>query len=474
MNASQVTVIGGGISGLAAAWWLHKRGVTVTVVEQEPEVGGTMKTLRKNGWLIETGPNSALETTPLFKTLFTDLGIDNDVEYADPAGKNRYILRAGRLHPLPTSPGLFLRSRLWSWKGKLRLLKEPFVGRSSREESIAEFVERRLGKEFLDYAVNPFVAGIFAGAPESLSVQAAFPKLYALEKKYGGLIRGTIAGARERKKRGEIAKDRAQMFSFRHGMQTFPEALKKKLGKNILTSCTVETIEREEKSGEYTVRYSSGGTTVRHRSHCVIVAVPAFVTAELIRPFDRTVAAHIERIIYPPVTEVFLGYRTDQIPAPMDGFGFLIPEKERRQILGAIWSSSLFGGRAPEGCSAMTVFVGGSRQPENALRNNEEILHIVKQELRSVMGISGDPIVATITRWKKAIPQYQRGHLHLIEEIERFEQRFPGMLLSGNYRNGISVGDCIIQSDVIAQRAAEFLDTRQTHKGVKSETNIDD
>ena len=208
MTSSQITIIGGGISGLTTAWWLHKQGYAVKVFEQDAVVGGTMKTIRTNDWLIETGPNSALETSPLFKTLFADIGISDELVYANPAGKNRYILRGGKLHPLPMSPKLFFKSKLWSLVGKLRLLKEPFVGKAEKEESIAEFVERRLGREFLDYAINPFVAGIFAGAPEKLSVRAAFPKLYALEAKYGGLIRGQVAGARERKKRGEVAKDR--------------------------------------------------------------------------------------------------------------------------------------------------------------------------------------------------------------------------------------------------------------------------
>ncbi|MEO8168378.1 MAG: protoporphyrinogen oxidase, partial [bacterium] len=223
--SGKIVIIGGGISGLTAAWWLHKMGADVTVLEKDQTVGGTIRSVREDGWLVETGPNSALETTPLFNEMFEGLGIAGQRLYADDRSNKRYILRGGRLHPLPMSPGSFLSSSLWTLAGKLRLLKEPFVGRSVKDETIAEFVERRLGKEFLDYAINPFVAGVYAGNPEHLSVRAAFPKLYALEQKYGGLVKGMVKGRRERKQRSEKAKDRAKMFSFKNGMATFPQAI---------------------------------------------------------------------------------------------------------------------------------------------------------------------------------------------------------------------------------------------------------
>ena len=182
----KVIVIGGGISGLIAAWWLHKAGADVTILEKDSFVGGTMHTLHEDGWLIETGPNSALETTPLFNEMFEGLGIDTERLYADERSNKRYILRDGKLHPLPMSPQAFLASSLWTLGGKLRLLKEPFIGRADKEETIAEFVERRLGREFLDYAISPFVAGVYAGNPEQLSVRSAFPKLYALEENMAG------------------------------------------------------------------------------------------------------------------------------------------------------------------------------------------------------------------------------------------------------------------------------------------------
>ncbi|MFA6468445.1 MAG: protoporphyrinogen oxidase [Bacteroidota bacterium] len=457
MTTSQVTIIGGGISGLTTAWWLRKNGFSIALFEQDDAVGGTMKTVKQDGWLIETGPNSALETSPLFKTLFEDIGIKEELVYANPAGNNRYILRDGKLHPLPMSPGKFFKSKLWSFSGKLRLVLEPFIGRAEKEETIAEFVERRLGKEFLDYAINPFIAGIFAGAPEKLSVRAAFPKLYALEKKYGGLIKGTIRGARERKKRGEVSKDRAQMFSFKNGMQTLPSAIGKALGDIVQTSSIVEGIEKNGTDNTYTVRYSLKGLSKTHQTQAVLFAVPSAVSAHMTKTFDQLLSQKIRDIYYPPVAEVFIGYKEDQVQRPMDGFGFLVPEKENRKILGAIWSSTLFEGRAPQGCVALTVFVGGSRQPDNARWSDTELLSAVKQELQELMKIDGDPVFTRITRWERAIPQYHLGHLEVVRDIAKFEQQHPGLFLSGNYRDGISVGDCVIQSEKMSQRIIEYF-----------------
>jgi len=219
---TDVIIVGEGITGLGIAYWLKKRGVDVTVLAKESKVGGTMKSVHDQGFLYETGANTALETTPLIKELVSDLKLESEFRYANPEGKNRYILRDGVLRSMPLGPGSFFFTKLFSTAAKFRVMKEPFIGRAEKEESVAEFVERRLGHEFLDYAIDPFVAGVFAGKPERLSVRAAFPKLYTLEEKYGGLIKGMIKGAQERKQRAEKAKDRAETFSFVSGMQQLP------------------------------------------------------------------------------------------------------------------------------------------------------------------------------------------------------------------------------------------------------------
>lgn len=461
-NHHDVVIIGAGITGLATAWWLHKAGIDVVLLEHDPVVGGTMKTDHDGGWLIEAGPNSALETTPLLKAISADVGIADELIYANDAADNRYILRDGVLLPLPMTPGLFLTSRLWSIPGKLRLMKEPFIGRASKEETVAEFVTRRLGKEFLDYAINPFVAGVYAGNPEQLSVQAAFPKLYALEKKYGGLIKGQILGARERKKRAEKAKDRSRLFSYRRGMQTLPEAIGKALGCRVYTTTNAERVvpsteKGEAAGGSFQVAATQNGKNLSVNANAVILAVPSYVASTIVEPLDISLATSLKNIYYPPVAEVFLGFAQKDIQRPLDGFGFLIPSKENRRILGTIWSSALFPNRAPAGHAALTSFVGGSRQPDLAARSDSELTDLVVEELRSIMRILGRPIYSRVRRWDKAIPQYRIGHLAIVKDMEEFESRHRGIFLSGNYRGGIAVGDCIINSEIVANRVKTFL-----------------
>jgi oxygen-dependent protoporphyrinogen oxidase len=449
-NARSAVVIGAGISGLATAFFLRRRGLAVTVLDRESHAGGTIRTMHDSGWLVEAGPNSALETTPLFREICQDLKITDRFVYANEAANKRYVLRGGILHALPMNPLAFVGSRLWSMKGKLRLLKEPFVGRGTGEESIAGFVERRLGREFLDYGINPFVAGVYAGNPEQLSVQAAFPKLYALEQKYGGLIMGMVRGRKERKQRVEKAKDRARLFSFTNGMQTLPDALAASLGGALRLNVEVQRIVRSD-SG-YAVEAREGGGRVSFSADTLVLSVPALAASSLLRPFDGGVASALESIYYPPVAEVFLGYRQEQFSRPLDGFGFLVPSKEKRRILGTIWSSTIFPNRAPSAHVALTTFVGGARQPDLAMEGDAQLVNVVSEELRDIMGVEGAPTFVSINRWDHAIPQYNIGHTNTLERFDRFEERYPGLYLCANYRGGISVGDCVMSAEKTAAR----------------------
>ena len=473
-DTGHVVIIGAGISGLTVAWWLSRSGVRVTVLEKDSFPGGTMRTVREGEWLVETGPNSALETTPLFGQMFRELGIQDQWQYADPSSDNRFILRGGRLHVLPMSPGAFLKSSLWSRSGKLRLLKEPFVGRAMREETVAEFVERRLGREFLDYAINPFVAGVYAGNPEQLSVRSAFPKLYALEEKHGGLVKGMFKGRKERKRRAEVAKDRAKMFSFREGMQSFPDAICKSLGESVKLSAEVISIagtagsQEARHNGQSTllVTYTSKGRLSEIVADAVVLSVPSYSARALVSRISPDLASTLDRIYYPPVAEVFLGFHADQCPNPLKGFGYLVPAIEKRQILGTIWSSSLFPNRAPKGHIALTTFVGGSRQPELVDLDDSDLLRRVTGELGSIMGITGQPVFARIVRWKKAIPQYNLGYHQIIEEIESFELGHRGLYICSNYRGGIAVGDCVLNGKKTADNVLAVL--TQSTAGAKA------
>jgi protoporphyrinogen/coproporphyrinogen III oxidase len=450
-----VVVIGAGISGLTTAYWLRRSGIEVTVLEREAAPGGTMRTVQEDGWLIEQGPNSALETTPLFHEMFAGLGIEKEHAYADPSSDNRYILRNGRLYVLPMGPGAFLRTGLWSVGGKIRLMKEPFVGRAEEEESIAQFVERRLGREFLDYAINPFVAGVYAGDPGQLSVRSAFPKLYALEEKYGGLIKGMIKGARERKQRSEKAKDRAKMFSFVRGMQTFPDAISASLGDRVRCHCMATGFSGA--AGKFSVVGTERGESFSVDADAVVLSLPAYAAGTLVRAHSSGLAGILDGVYYPPVAEVFLGYVAAQISRPLDGFGYLVPAVEKRQILGTIWSSSLFAGRAPAGHVALTTFVGGARQPELVALDDDDLLRRVTGEIRAILGVQGAPVFSRIIRWNKAIPQYNMGYKAVLDAVAGFEEAHPGIYFCSNFRGGIAVGDCVMNGKAVAERIEKML-----------------
>jgi oxygen-dependent protoporphyrinogen oxidase len=470
---TDVVVVGEGITGLSIAYWLKKRGINVLVLAKDRVVGGTMKSAQDHGFLYELGPNTALETTPLFKELVSDLNLETEFLYANPEGKNRYILRDGILHSMPLGASSFLSTNLFSPSAKLRVMKEPFIGRAVNEESVAEFVERRLGREFLDYAIDPFVAGVFAGKPERLSVRSAFPKLYALEKKYGGLVKGMIRGMQERRKRAEKAKDRSETFSFISGMQALPLAIGKSLGNAILLNANVTgirlltrggKIQSRQKAGTcYRVEYVHNNRKTVVESETVILAIPAYHAAPIIESLSGDTAHVLSSIYYSPVISVFLGVKREDIKRKLDGFGFLIPSKERRKILGCLWNSCLFSHRAPEGMVALNAFIGGARQPELTEVSDEQVIQMTLDELKSIMQLSGKPVYLNITRWQKSIPQYELGYQQKMDALARFEESHQGIVLAGNYRGGIAVGDCVKNAFEIAESvSSHFLPARES------------
>ncbi|MFA3782375.1 protoporphyrinogen oxidase [Melioribacteraceae bacterium 4301-Me] len=445
----KVVILGAGISGLATAFWLHKDGFDVTVLEAKKVAGGSMESSIENSFLIDFGPNSGLETTPLIKKLVDEVGLFNEFIYANEKANKRYILKNNQLHPLPMGPGAFISTKLFSTKAKFRLLTEPFIGKSNDGyyQSVSEFVIRRLGREFLDYAIDPFVSGVFAGDPNKLSVKSAFPKLYRLEELYGGLIKGMIKGAKERKHQQEQSKQSAKMFSFLKGMQSLPLAISKKLGNNIFYECNVQSVERT--TNGFKVVYKSNGETKELSSDYVISTVPAYAASEIFKNIDENVSNHLNEIYYPPVMVLYLGFKKEFINQQLDGFGYLIPSKEKKSYLGAIWSSVIFQNRANDDSAAFTLFIGGARSPQLFEMSESKLIENVIKEFSATMKISSEPIFVRYKLWKKAIPQYNIGYIEHENYFDKFEKENPGILLSGNYRGGISVGDCIKNSELI-------------------------
>lgn len=455
---TDVVILGGGVTGLATAYWLQKQGVQVTVLEKNPEAGGSMESVRQDGYLFDRGPNSGLEITPKIQELVQDLGLQNDFIYASPEANKRYIMRSGSLHELPMGPGSFLQSKLFSGHGKFRLLAEPFIGRSKDGyyQSVAEFVERRLGREFLDYAINPFVSGVYAGEPEKLSVKSAFPKLYALEENYGGILVGSIRSIKARKKSAEQSKQSAKMFSFVHGMQTLPKAIANRMAGKVHFLCDVQKVVKE--NGKYVVSFNKAGDyTSVVEAKAVINTMPAYVSSSVFSEMLPDAAEKFDAIYYPPVLVLFLGYKKEQIGRAVDGFGYLIPALEQQSYLGALWSSAIFKARAPKDSESFTLFIGGSRNASLFEKSREEIIKQVLAEFTGTMQISGEPDFIKHRFWSKAIPQYNVGYIEIERYFDSLEEKFPGLFFSGNYRGGISVGDCIKNSYTVAENVFEQI-----------------
>lgn len=452
-----VLVIGGGLSGLVTAYRAKRAGLAVAVFEARPKPGGVIGSERRAGALFERGPNSGLDTTPLINAMLGDLGIAAERVDGSKASSKRYVVRGGRLIPLPMSPGAFLRTPLFSFGAKVRLFAEPFIAKSppDKEESIAQFVRRRLGPEFLDYAIEPFVAGIYAGDPEILSVPAAFPRLHALEQRYGGLIKGAILGARERKKNADKSKNAASSFSFREGMQTLTDALARAIG-NVDCEVNVRRVERRP-DGSFVVAGERFGMAFERAASAVVVATPAYAAAEIVRDLAPVAAGALKEIPYPPVTVVASAYRRREILHPLDGFGFLAPAKERPAVLGTLFSSTMFENRAPSEVAVLTTFVGGRRNPELATAGDAELRSAVQSELSRLLGVGAEPMWSEITRWTRAIPQYTMGHLERIAQVEEAERTLPGLYFCANYRGGVSIGDCVKAGHATADRLAAQL-----------------
>ncbi len=446
----KVAVIGGGITGLSAAFKLQRSDIEVTLFEASDRVGGVIQTVRESSYLAECGPNTLMETAPEIGQLILDLGIEDHRIYSDPAAEDKFILRDGKPVPLPTSVGAFLTTKLFSFRAKLRLFLEPFIRRGSKdkEENLAEFVKRRIGQEFLDYAINPFVAGVYAGDPARLSVKHAFPKLLEIEQRFGSLIKGQILGARERKKSGTVSKQNAKKLSFDSGLQFLIDSLQEKFGGSIrLNSPVASVIERE---GHWQIITNGSAEDF----DAVLFALPAFQVARL--GVDLGLG-ELSEIRYPPVASVVFGFRREDVGHSLNGFGTLIPEVENFHILGSIFSSSLFPGRAPEGHVTISSYIGGTRAPDLARLPEDEIYEITFQDLKKIYDIKGEPTFRHCFVHSRAIPQYEVGYGKFRDQMDRAEEKFEGLFLAGHCRDGISLSDSIVSSQKAARRIEAYI-----------------
>jgi len=466
-----VAIIGAGITGLTAAFCLKRKGLSVTVYEAGSRVGGVIQSLRQDGYLAEFGPNTLLETSPKIAQLVREAGLQSRRLDPDPKAEARFVVRHRRPIAMPGSPLGFFTTDLFTLKAKLAVLREPFIPRrrDGIEESIGQFVVRRFNQEFLDHAIDALVAGIYAGDPAKLSVTHAFPKLKALEDNYGSMIKGQILGARERKKRGEIAKDRAPKFSFDEGLQVLPDTLAALLGDAVKLNTPVTKLTRTGESwrvstatgeAEHTTVIFCG--TAPRLAELQIKLEPLTRPSATLSPSDGVRGTRVElalfsEIRYPPVASVVLGFRREDLAHDCRGFGMLIPRIAGFKSLGTIFSSALFPNRAPAGHHTLTTYVGGERYPELASLPQDKLVEVVCEDLRVLLSLRGPPTFQHVVMYPKAIPQYNVGYGKYKDLMTQIESQAPGFFLAGHYRDGVSLSDSILSGINIVDRVERFV-----------------
>ena len=445
-------VIGGGISGLVCAYALRKSGIDAQLVESSPRPGGVIKSVSRDGFLLELGPQS-FSGTPALRELCVELGVSNELLQAPPRAP-RFVLIEGELRPVPLSPPAFFVSSLIDGSTKWALVRD-ILGKTippDADESIAAFTRRKFSAQLLDRLVGPFVSGIYAGDPERLSLRSAFPQLYEAEKAAGSVIRGMLSLAKS--KTGP--RERPTLHSFREGNETLVRALANKLGAALLTETSVAQISRQN-DGSFDVHLENkhGGESVSAQS--LILATPMDVTGKLLSRLDSSFEAALGSIDYAAVAVVSLGYRKKDIGHSLNGFGFLVPRSAGLRVLGSVWNSSLFPRRAPQGNALLTSFVGGTTDPAASELKTEELASLVHREISPLLSIKNEPAFSNVTIWPRALPQYNLGHGDRLATVAKACSRFPGLWLTGNYLRGPAIGSCIDQALAVAEEVRKRL-----------------
>lgn len=472
MASKRVVVVGGGIAGLAAAYRLKTRGgVSVTLVESDSRLGGKIRTDRVDGFVVEGGPDTFLSYKPRGIGLCRELGLEDRLHGTNEKVRRTFVMRGGALYELPEGltgliPSRFgpmLRTGLISPLGKLRMGLDYLIPPRSTngDESLAAFVERRLGRELYDRLIEPLMSGIYAGDGEQLSLGATFPQLRQTEREHGSLIRGMLAAKRGRpvSGRGGTGPGGKQWPAFvtpTTGLAEIVEALESRLGDvDIRRGTPVGRVEAGPVG--YRLILENGEAL---GAESVVLATPAFVTSRLVEGLDPDMAGVLRAIPHVSTATVSVAYPLGDIPRPLDGYGYIIPRAEGRSILACTWTSTKFPHRAPEGYGLIRAFIGRAGQGDVLRGSDDDLVGLVREELRAVLGITAPPMMRRVFRWPDAMPQYTLGHLDRLATIERRLAAHPGLFVAGNAYRGIGIPDCIQSGESAAERMLGFLESR--------------
>jgi protoporphyrinogen/coproporphyrinogen III oxidase len=454
----RVLIVGGGITGLALAFRLEqlRPEAEVTVLEQRTRVGGVVNSSLRDGFRVEAGPNGFLDNKPFAVNLCRELGLgERLVPASDAAARNRFILLDHRLQKLPNDLWSFLTTGVVGWRTKWALLTERFCRRriDPADESIDAFARRRFGNEAAETLVDAFVTGVYAGDPRLLSLPACFPRLAAFEREHGSVTRGFTQLRRQQRRQaeaeGKAAQRTGQMWSFREGLSVLVETLREKLRRPPLLGVGVRCVRRTATGWQ-----AHGDGQETWDADVVVLTCPAYEQATLLADVDGELAQRIGGVPYNRIAVVGLGYRSVDVSHPLDGFGYLSPQRDRRDVLGVQWCSSIFPDRAPPGMVLLRAMCGGWNRPEMVDWDDVRLYAAVRLEFARMMDIHAEPAFHQIVRWDRAIPQYHLGHLERVAWIEDRVSRYSGLHLGGNCYRGVALNDCIEQAELMARRIA--------------------
>jgi protoporphyrinogen/coproporphyrinogen III oxidase len=463
-SSPHIAIVGGGIAGLSTAWYLQQRGLSYTLLEQSDRWGGKLLTERPDGFVVEGGPDSFITQKPWGVQLARELGLGERLLGTNDAARKVYVLHKGRPTPLPDGVLLivptkfkpFVLSGLISPLGKLRMGLDLLIParRDEQDETLADFVTRRLGREALDKIAEPLLSGIYNAEADKQSLLATFPRFRQLEREHGSLTRGILASRRSRQAEPQPAtngKAPSMFTSFVGGVDELVQALCAQLTGDLRLHCPVTALRWLDQGG-YALELADGSTL---QADAVILATPAFVAADLLAELAPAAAAGLAGIRYVGTGTISLAYRRSDLPAQLPGFGVVIPASERRPINAVTVSSVKFDGRAPEGTVLLRAFFGGSRSPQSMALDDEALLRTVRDELRSLLGIDAEPLLHRIYRWPRSNPQYDVGHL---ERVAAIEAALPaGLYVTGSPYRGVGIPDCVKQAQDAAAAVNDYL-----------------
>ena len=479
----KLVVVGGGVSGLATAFRIrerfeaHRQPLELWVLEAAERAGGKIRTELTDGFRMEWGPNGFLDGKPDTLALCRDLGIEGALLPSSDAARKRYVFSCGKLHQVPETPVSFFRSQLLTLGGRFRVVGEAWAPKTPPgvDTSIAEFGRRRLGREAAEKLLDPMVSGIFAGDPAVLSLASCFPRIAEMEQEHGSLLRAMVALQRERRRErrdgsavglggqdqrggsreGGPAGPAGTLTSFENGMEQLVQALEGRLGKSLRKECAVTSLlplgNGEEAKG-YRVRYQHQGVDQEMAADAVVLAVPAYEAKKILTEIDAAVADLLKGIPYAPLVVVGLGFTGSEAPGPLDGFGFLVPYQEGSPVLGSLWTSSIFPGRAPQDHVFTRNMVGGWRNGSAVALDEEELEAMVLEMMERAIGGRGRVQFRRCVRHPQAIPLYLLGHGERLAAIEKCLGRHPGIYLTGNAFRGVALNDCTREALRIARR----------------------